>query len=306
MRILVTGGTGAIGRELCTRLAKKHQVASFSNTPNPELEKAGIKQIPGDVTNSQDCLKILAFKPDVIYHLAAELNELSPNLWKVNVEGTRNVLAAARKAGVKRFLHISTASVLGSARGKPLIEEDPYQPRTAYERSKAAGEKLVIESSLPYTILRPSLLITPNVYWRQIFEAARKHYPVIGKGDNNWHCVYLDDVLDALLLALKPAAENKVYNIAGPDAKTYYQTYQLICKVLGIEMTHKHVPKWLVNAACLVHETKCRLTGKKPNVTLMRTSVLRLTENRLISIEKAKRELGYKPKVTTEEAIRKT
>ncbi|VVB59307.1 Uncharacterised protein [uncultured archaeon] len=105
---------------------------------------------------------------------------------------------------------------------------------------------------------------------------------------------------------LRPAAKDQIYNIADEDNRTYLEVYQTIAKVIGVPTPKKHVPVWLANFAALLYETKCRIFNEKPNVTKMRTSIARLTRNRPVNIEKAKKELGYAPKYNLEEGLKKT
>ena len=162
-----------------------------------------------------------------------------------------------------------------------------------------------INHQIPYTIVRATIIYGPNTFWKQIFDAAKSNYPLIGKGDNYFHLVYVDDVVQFLLLALAPQARNQIYNLAGPDALTYRETYKLICKAL-----HKRFPSNSINpiaakAAGVAYLARSRLRGEKPDVTLLPSSIDRLLRNRIVDTSKAK-SLGYKPKYKLEKGIAKT
>ncbi len=305
MKILITGGTGFLGRRLAKEAVKRGaQVAVFSHNTNDEFRQLGINVIAGDILNREQ-LKNAFAGYDVVYHLAAELDESSPDLWQVNVEGTRNVVNACKASGVKRLIFASAIGVLGES-STPLSENAPYAPETKYEKSKAAAEKLVASSGVPYTIARMPPILGPNKIWQQIFHAAQKNYPIIGSGNNYWPLVYADDVTEVLLKMLRPAARDRIYNIANEDNHTYLEVYQTIAKVIEVPEPKKHVPVWLANFAALLYETKCRIFNQKPNVTKMRASIARLTRNRPVNIEKAKKEIGYAPKYNLEEGLKKT
>lgn len=305
MRILITGGTGFLGKLLAKEAVKRGaEVAVFSRNPDEELARLGIKEVTGDIMGREQLKKAFAGY-DVVYHLAAELDESSPDLWNMNVEGTRNVISACRAARIKRLIFTSSIGVLGES-SEPLTEEPSYAPETAYEKTKAAAEQLVMSSGVPYTIARITIVYGPNRFWSKIFEAAKKEYPIIGSGNNYWHLVYVEDVVNALILMLRPAAKNQIYNIADAEAHTYNEVYYTISRVLEIPAPEKHIPVWLAKFGALLYEIKCKIQGKKPSVTMMRSSISRLTRNRIVSIEKAKRELGYSPKYTLEEGMRKT
>ena len=305
MRILITGGTGFLGKRLAKEALKRGAlVAVFSRRPDEELQRLGAKIIIGDIL-SREQLKTAFEGYDVVYHLAAELDESSPDLWALNVEGTRNVVNACKACGVKRIIFSSSIGVLGESKAA-LTEDAPYAPGTEYEKSKAAAERLVMASGLPYTIARITIIYGPNRFWSKIFAAAKKGYPIIGSGRNYWHIVHVDDAVDALIRMLRPVARNQVYNIADGEPHTYGEVYKNIAKALEIPAPEKHVPVWLANLGAFIYETKCRIRGKKPNATMMRASIRRLVRNRIVSIEKAARDLGYSPKYSLEDGIKKT
>ena len=289
MRILITGGTGFLGQRLIAKLNQRHDIVVFDTREYTGPEK--IESIVGDILHDTDKLKGKRF--NVVYHLAAILDETNPDLWKVNVNGTRNLLDCCINRKLERFIFVSPIGVLGETK-KPAKENFPYNPTTKYEKSKTEAERLIMDYHLrykiPYTIIRSTIVYGPNNFWRQIFEAAKNGYPLIGPGNNYWHLVYVDDAVDALELALHPRAKNQIYNIAGPDAHTYKETYEIMNKVLGLAPPEKSVPVPVAKAAALSHELSSKLKQKKPDVTKVRASIDRLVRNRIVSIEKANKE----------------
>lgn len=305
MKILITGGTGFLGRRLAIEAKKRGaDVAVLSRNPDEELRAAGIKIAEGDIMSPEQ-LRNAFDGCDIVYHLAADLDESSPNLWATNVDGTRNVVGACKATGVKRLILTSAIGVLGESK-EPLSETAEYSPETKYEKSKVASEKIVAASGVPYTIARITIIYGANKFWHKIFDAAKKGYPIIGSGNNYWQLVYVDDVIDALLRMLRTKAKNQTYNIADNDPHTYKEVYETIARVLEIPAPAKHVPIWLAKAGAFIYETKCRILGKKPSVTMMRASILRLTRNRLVNIEKARNEIGFSPKYSVEDGMKKT
>ena len=305
MKILVTGGSGFLGMRLVeSLLSKGHDVIVFSRHFSPEIEKTGAKQITGNVSD-YDPLSGALSRVDIVYHLAANLDESDPSMEKENTESTENVINCCREKKIKRLIFTSSIGVLGNTNA-PSTEDMQYNPATRYEKSKMNCEKLIKASGIPYTIARITIIYGPNKFWTQIFKAAKKEYPVIGSGSNFWHLVHVDDAVDALCLMLDEKAKNQIYHVADDNPHTYLDTYKMICKVLDLPEPNKHVPVFLVKAVALVHETKCRITGKRPNVTKMRSSIDRLIRNRIVSIEKAKKELGYRPKYDLRKGMEKT
>lgn len=305
MKILVTGGGGFLGVRLVKRLVSKgHDVTVFSRHDSSGAVKAGAKQIIGNVSD-YDALSRALEEVDVVYHLAANLDESDHSMERENRESTENVIRCSLERKVKRVIFTSSIGVLGNT-DEPATEGIEYNPTTRYEKSKMECEKLIAGSGIDYAIARITIIYGPNRFWGQIFKAAKKGYPVIGSGRNFWHLVYVDDAADALCLMLADGAKNQIYHIADDDPHTYLETYKVICDVLHLPEPKKHVPEFVVKAVALVHETKCRIIGKRPNVTKMRSSIDRLIRNRIVSIEKAKKELGYRPKFDLRAGMGKT
>ena len=296
MRILVTGATGFVGSRLVKALEKKgHTVIGFGSKDGNLLTEGGLANIRSK-------------RFDVVYHLAAELDETSPRLWEMNVEGTRNLLEICKRREIRRFILLNPIGVLGSAT-RPLREDDPYNPFTRYEKSKTEAERIVMDYRLkhqiPYTIVRSTIIYGPNRFWSQIFEAAKQGYPMIGKGNNQFHLVYVDDVVQFLLLALKPEAQNQIYNLAGPDSHSYRDTYKLICKAIHKRFPQKSINPIAAKAAGIAYLARAKLKGGKPNVTLLPSSIDRLLRNRIVDISKAE-SIGYRPRYPLEKGLLKT
>lgn len=229
MRILVTGASGFVGSRLVKELAKEHDVLAFSRS-NPDLPA---KFVQGDLLDEKSVQALRKLTFEVVYHLAASLDESDPSMWDVNVEGTRKLLEACKNKKLERFILLSSSGVLGETK-EPAKEDDAYNPQTHYEKSKAEAERLVMDYKLrhqiPYTIMRAPIIYGPNKFWGQILSAARSGYPMIGKGDNYFHLLFIEDAVQALKLALNPVARNQIYHIAGPDPHTYRETYEIIAK----------------------------------------------------------------------------
>ena len=305
MKILITGGGGFLGSCLAKQLLLGgHSVIVYSRHKSETIKKMGAEQVAGEV--SDEVKLASAFKGiDIVYHLAANLDESNPKMYRQNIETTKNVISACKKNKVKRLIFASSIGVLGYTK-TPATEDMPYNPTTRYEKSKVECEKLIKASGIMYTISRITIVYGANRFWKQIFSAAKKGYPVIGSGRNYWHLVYVDDVIDALYLMLKDKAENQIYHIADGDLHTYLETYKIISETIGAPVPKKHIPVFLIKILALLHETKCRMLNQKPNVTKMRSSIDRLIRERTVSIEKAKKELGYNPKYDLKTGMKKT
>lgn len=315
MSILVTGGTGFLGSRLVKKLEKSGKVIIFTKKTEEKEEIkggeslfdfSGTRMVYGDIKKPED-LEEAFRKRDVemVYHLAANLDESSTDMWEDNVTGTRNIMELCKKHSVKRLIHMSSCGVTGY--GNISKEDSPYNPNTKYEKSKAEAEKIVIDSGLDYTILRAPIIIGPNGIWLKIIKAAKKGFPIIGSGSNKFHLAYVDDVIDMLFLVRnRRSSAQEIFNVATSDNFTYEEVYSMISKELGIPSKKTHVPAFLIKTIASLNGVFCKLTGKKPSLTLMKSSIERLIVNREVSIEKAKDILGFEPKYDTRKAVRAT
>jgi nucleoside-diphosphate-sugar epimerase len=305
MKILVTGGTGFLGKRLVNRLVKQGNDVTVTARKLDEELPEDVTFVKADVTNKAELKK--AFKNiDIVYHLAICLDENSRDLWDINVNGAKNVVDLCKEHNVKQLVYMSSSGVLGETH-EASEESFPYNPGTRYEKSKTEAEKIIKQSGVNHTIIRTTIIIGPNPVWAAIFYAARRHYPIIGSGKNFFHLVYVDDVVDLLMIVKNnKKAYNEIFHVASKDTPTYEEVYKIVCDEFNIEMTEKHVPIWLAKLGADMHVLKCRLSGKQPKVTKMKSSIERLIRNRIISTDKAKQVLGFESKYTTQEAIRET
>jgi nucleoside-diphosphate-sugar epimerase len=305
MKVLVTGGTGFLGTRLVQKLLQRgDKITVICRTPESELE-GKVSFVLGDIRNKNVIRK--AFDGvEIVYHLAICLDESNPEMYDTNVSGTKNVAELCKEFKVKQLIYMSSSGVLGETK-EPSREDFPYRPKTRYEKSKMESEKLIIASGVPYTIIRTTIILGPNIIWTQIFGAARKGYPLLGSGKNKFHLVYINDVV-SILDHVKGNAKslNQTFHIASPDVPTYKEVYQMICDELRIPMTTKHIPLFFAYLMSSLHSLSCKIKRTKPKLTLMRSSIDRLVRNRVLSIEKAKRVLGFEPKYTTKQAINET
>jgi nucleoside-diphosphate-sugar epimerase len=289
MDILVTGASGLVGTEVVPRLqAQGHRVLLFT----------------GDVRDATDVDEQVEHARAVL-HLAAVLDETDSNAMReVNIEGTRNILAACEKHRVKRLVLVSSVGVHGNING--TIDEDAaIQPESEYEKTKAEAEKIALEylESVPLTIVRPALVLGPNEYWRGIVGKIKSNFPLIGSGQNTFQIVSVDDLADGLVFLLEtPEAIGETYIVAEEKGVTLNEIVQIIKGELKITKPTMHVPYFLGMAMAYVSLGIGRLTGKKP--LLIPRHVERLVRTRAYSIEKIKK-LGWRPSDDTKTAIQK-
>lgn len=233
------------------------------------------------------------------------------------MEGTRLLLEAALRNGVKRFVYCSSTEAIGPVKSPPAEEDSPPNPSYEYGRSKLEAEKIVRsygEKGVEYTILRPSGIYGPrNVddisYWF-ITAFARNALPtriIVGDGRNLIQFAYVKDVVQGFLLVLdKPdISRNQIYFISEDKAYTYLEVYEILSELCNRAPPRIHVPPILAKVFVAPVEFLNRLRGR--TVFTWKTSTVNdLTCDRAYSIMKAVRELGFKPKYDLRTGLRET
>lgn len=317
MKVLVTGGTGFSGKALVRRLLDKgYEVIALDykeGLNTQELRDRGATVVIGSVTD-KDVVSRCMEGVDVVHHLAAAFRELNvPNTHydEVNVGGTRNVLDAALANGVMKFVYCSTCGVHGNIDDPPGDEDSPIQPADYYQRTKYQAEPIVNEyfrKGLKTTILRPAAIYGPGDPERffMIFNrVAKGSFPMFGDGKTLYHPLYIDNLVDAFILAMEPGkGDGEAYLVADEE---YIEIENLVRKVgesLDIDVNIRHYPVWPIVAVGHICETICKPFKITPPVFPRRVDWYR--QNRAFRIDKIKRDLSYVAKVKLDEGLRRT
>jgi nucleoside-diphosphate-sugar epimerase len=251
----------------------------------------------------------------VIYHLVGRLYHPSVPAelyYETHVKGTEIILRASQgQSQLTRFVHCSTTGVLGVTGRKPAPEDAPFAPTNPYEETKLQGELLALkahqESGLPVTVIRPGLVYGPgDLHLLNFFSTIKKGLPpLIDGGKALIHPVYIDDMTKAFLLsAEKKEAIGHSYNIAGLFPVTFKDLSRAIAHSLDKELPPVSIPLWMANTASDVFSVIPGIQGE--DAPLTRSRVKFLTNSRLYSIEKARHDLGYEPKVSLDEGMKLT
>jgi nucleoside-diphosphate-sugar epimerase len=304
-RVLVTGATGFTGGHLCRRLARDgHPVRALVRDRRfePELRRDGIEPVLGDLRDPKSLERALE-GVELVYHVAAlfrQENVSRKEMWETNVQGTRNMLDAATKAGVKRFVHCSTVGVHGDIKNPPANEEAPYGPGDHYQESKTEGERVVLsymaEGRLPIVVFRPGGIYGPrDLRFLKLFKAIkRKRFIMLGSGEVLYQLIYIEDLIEGILLCgTKKNAIGNVYILTGKEPATLNQLVRLIAGVVGVPPTRLRFPVTPVYVAGVACELVCKPFGINPPLYRRRIDFFRKT--RSFDISKAKTELGFKP-----------
>jgi dihydroflavonol-4-reductase len=313
---LITGASGFTGKALAARLLRDgEKVVAFARNPKScyDLAELGSRIAVGDVKDKSSIEQAVK-GVDTVYHIAAlyrEAGHPDSEYWKVNVEGTKNLLDASVSAGVRKFVHCSTIGVCGHIEHPPADENTPYAPHDIYQTTKMEGEKLALsyarEGHLPVAVARPAGIYGPGDFrFYKIFRMIKKHrFVVLGNGRPYLHLVYIDDLVDGFILCAKSEkAIGEVFTLAGNEYVEHNVLYKMIADGIGVRPPSIYLPVkpfWMLAA---VIEKACLPFGIEPPIHRRRIDFF--TMSRAFSIEKAKRILGYAPKVDLRTGIKKS
>jgi len=287
MRALVTGASGFIGRVLCRQLLEQGDEV-FALVRRPGSEPAGTTALVGDLRDGAALRgRVEQAQPDCVVHLAAEIasQRREDKLVEVNVRGTERLLdACLHGAGDgtgsgPRFVFSSTV-VTGDARGELLSEDRPLPVQTPYGRAKQEGERMIRESGLPYAIVRPSHVYgSGGWYAEELVPRLRQpgRFAVIGRGENLWDVVHVEDVASALVLAATSPDAGAVHHVADDEPITFFDFMALTARALGTGPPRR-IPVALARLAA----------GRNAVDAVIRSA--------RSSNAKAKRELGWSPR----------
>jgi nucleoside-diphosphate-sugar epimerase len=294
MKVLVTGATGRVGKHLVAALLEDGEnVRVLAREPQKAKELWGdsVEVAQGSVTDKVSVAGAVE-GVDVVYHLAALVNyEASREaLFAANVEGTRNVLEAAKG---KRIIHLSSSSVYGKKAVLPITERTSFTPTDPYGESKAASDNLARQAGA--VVLRPTVIYGPGFAegFFKLFEMVEKKKMVIaGNGQNRLQWTHIDDLVSALLLSKDKGTSGEAYNIVGDDVKTQTELLSVIARLLGVPM-----PKNKLSMGVL------RTVG---SIVIKPYHLETIASDRIFDCSKAKKDLGWQPKMTFEEGLKET
>lgn len=313
---LVTGATGFVGHHLIEALRARGygvRVLALPTEDTTSLERTHVSIYRGDVRLPETLVEPMR-GADTVYHLAAIHGLWRPkqDYYAVNVAGTENVCQAALAVGVRRLIHVSSWSVYGMALGQAVNEDFPLKPiPDPYALTKAEADKLVqryiVQNHLPAVIVRPGTMFGPGdeVNFGRMADRLRAGKAVIiGSGRNALPFVYVTDVVDGMLLtADQEQAIGGVYNLSTDQPLTQEELWRAIAQEIGANPPGLHVPYHALHALAFFAERWLTSgPGRQPLIT--RLGVKLFGSDNRHSIEKARRELGYTPRVRPREGIR--
>jgi 2-alkyl-3-oxoalkanoate reductase len=318
MKVLVTGGTGFTGKALVKRLLDDgHTVTALDykeGHKTEELRRWGAEVVIGSVTD-RDCVRRAVEGAEVVQHLAAAFRELDvpeSHYDHVNVDGTRICLEEAHAAGARKFIYCSTCGIHGNVKNPPTDEEHNIAPADYYQSTKYKAEPVCLafmqQTGLPVTIIRPAAIYgpgDPERFYMIFRRVARGRFPMFGNGRTLYHPLYIDNLVDAFVLAMDSERGNgEAYLIADEEYVPIEDLVRRTARAMGVAVRIPHYPVWPLVIAGHVCETVCKPLRIAPPIFPRRVDWYR--QNRAFDISKAKRDLGYRPAVGLDEGLRRT
>lgn len=307
MKVFVTGGSGFLGINLIRYLKKrKHKIVNYDIADFNYPDK-GIETVKGDIRNLSLLEKAMK-GCDIVVHCAAALPLYSnKDILTTDVDGTRNVLEAAKRNKIKRVVFISSTAVYGIPDHHPLYENDKLEGVGEYGKSKILAEKVCQEyrkKGMIVPILRPKSFIGPerlgvfSIYYEWILQ--KRSIPIIGNGRNRYQLLDVEDLCEATYLCMKKRADivNDTFNIGAKEFTTMREDFGYVLKLAGYGK--KIVP-----------------TPAKPIIWILRTfEALNISplyrwiyetapEDSFVSVEKAERKLNFTPKYSNKDALQR-
>ena len=315
-KAFVTGGSGYVGRNLIRQLRQRgDEVCALARSTDSlnAVTQLGATAVRGDLDDVEAMRKGMT-ECEVVFHVAATVTEWGPRelFRKVNVEGTVNALAAAKSAGVRKFVHVSTEAALCD--GTPLLNVDetrplPSKPLPRYPETKGAAERLVQAAN---SAQMRTVIVRPRFIWGNddtsvlaALAAAVKagRFMWMNGGRYLTSTTHVDNVCEGLLLAAEKGKGGEIYFVTdGPPVELRGFVTQLLA-TQGVDPGSKSMPKGVVLALARVSEWVWDTFGLKGVPPVTRMAVHLFGEPVTINDAKARCELGYQGKTTRKQGL---
>ena len=303
---LISGGAGFLGINL-TRylLARGHKVTSLDIAPFDYPEKSQITEITGDIRDRATVDKAMQ-GINIVIHTAAALPLYSEaDIMSTDLEGTRNMIDSAFKAGAERFVHVSSTAVYGIPDHHPLLETDKLDGVGPYGKAKIAAEEVCFEyrkKGMCVPVIRPKSFIGPErlgVFALFYDWAKDGHgFPMLGSGNNRYQLLDVEDLCDAIYLTctLDKEVANDTFNIGAKEFTTMKEDYQVVLDSAGFGKKITGLPA----APAIMTLRVLEALKMSP---LYKWVYETASTDSFVSIEKAEKLLGYKPKYSNKQAL---
>ncbi|MEW6682144.1 MAG: NAD-dependent epimerase/dehydratase family protein [Nitrospirota bacterium] len=312
--VLVTGAGGFVGDHLANQLRERGcSVRMLIHRRPDRCAEVNGELVYGDIRDAR-IVRLATAGADTVIHLASKVHDLKElkdggEHDDVTVGGTRGLMAAVRSEGTKSFVFLSSLSVYGTDTDCRRDEEATCVPTSAYGRAKLRAEGIVFEEGRKIGIhiccLRPAMIYGPGCKGnlpRMIEMIDRGFFPPLPEVKNRRSMVHVSDVVEAAILAAThPAANGQCYIVTDGRSYSARELYEMICRALGKSIRRWHVPLGAFKALAGAGDVIGRLRGRR--FVFDSDALDKLTGNAWFSSEKISRELGYRPRMTFEDAL---
>jgi 2-alkyl-3-oxoalkanoate reductase len=316
----ITGATGFVGghlAEACKARGIAVRTIARATSDISLLEQLGATILRGDLSDPE-LLRRALDGAEVVVHCAAKVGDWGPvqDYRSVNVDALRTLLDACKDRPLKRFVHLSSLGVYAARHhhGTDETEPLPDQHMDGYTQTKVESERLVLDyhkkHGVPVVVLRPGFIYGPRdrtVLVKLVESLRNKQMPYIGGGAGAMNTIYVGNLIDAIFLAIdNPNAIGQVYNLTDGEVVSKRRFIDAIADGASVARPSRSVPLWLARTAAWFMERRARRRGatEAPRLTQARLKFLGL--NLGFSIDKARTQLGYKPRVPFADGIQQT
>lgn len=319
MRAFITGASGFIGSHLLRTLAQRTWAVRILLHRRPLEEEPpslattfDLEMVSGDITEPSSLAGIFE-GVDILFHCASALggSRISEgNFFLINAEGTKNVLQAAKDAGVPKIVHFSSAGVLGTVpNGEVADETYPQNPQNNYDRSKLEGETIARRfagEGMDLVIIRPGWVYGPGDRrtFKLIEAIANKKFILVRKGKARQTPVHIDDLIEGVLLCSEKGKKGEIYHIAGSEVLRVRDICATIAAATESKIPAISFPLWAAKLAANVLEGSFALFRKEAPLTRGKLSFF--IHPKPLALQKARQELGYWPKINFREGMEQT
>lgn len=318
MNVLITGGTGFLGRHLAGTLLKREErvfLLGRNFAPVEELIERGCVPVRVDLRDSA-AVRAACAGMEVVYHVGALSSPWGKraDFLASNVGGTEAVLAGCRAHGVRRMVYVSSPSVVFDGGDQFMAREQVAYPRrftSVYALTKKLGEDRVrdaAQAGLETVTLRPKAIFGPGdqaLLPRLIAAARQGRLPQIGDGQNLVDLTYVENVVQALVLAAEAReAVGRTYTITNGEHAPLWEVIRDVLRHLGLRHRLRAIPLGLALGAASLLEARATLSGREPLLT--RYAVLILARTQTYNISAARHDLRYTPRISLADGIERT
>lgn len=318
---LVTGATGFLGSHVAEACVNRGDTVCTIARPTSDterLEQLGVTIHRGDLADAAVVRRAVE-GADVVVHCAAKVGDWGPveAYRAVNVDALRGLLEACKGRPLRRFVHVSSLGVYAARHHHGTEETEPLPARhmDGYTQTKVESEHLAMQFYRDYrvavVVLRPGFIYGPHdrtVLPKLVDNLRRRKVKYLGSSRRLMNTIYVGNLVDAIFLAVEtPQAVGQVYNLTDGEAVTKRRFMETITAALGLRPPSRiPVPLWLAKGLAGVMEAWARWTGATEAPMLTQARIKFLGLNLDYSIEKAKRELDYRPRVGFDDGMRET